>query len=123
MKLKISTWADFMFILTAAFIIFCIVIYSVPYYQDMYKLVNGEYVKVTSDITIAQYWSITNEHLKGFKFVLLMAGCGAAAFLIDIFFTRPILNRYTKLGKLERAEIKKKWKEFKDGKSDERTDQ
>lgn len=108
-KTKIATWADLCFIATISFIIFCLVIYCAPPLTKFDILING---KKVSEISIAQYWNLVNENLKGFRFSLMIFGCGIISFLIDLLITRPFLNRYTKAGKILRAKQKEEWRKF-----------
>lgn len=108
-KTKIATWADLCFIATISFIIFCFVIYCAPPLGTYEISINGNKV---SEISIAQYWNLVNDSLKGFRFSLMIFGCGIACFIFDIFITRPFLNRYTKAGKILRAKQKEEWRKF-----------
>lgn len=117
LNLKFSTWTDFAFIGTLLYIIFCLIIYCVDIE------VTGELITAWNaptiyfkDITIAQLWQLTNESLKGFKFTLMIFGCGIAVFLFDLLITRKLLYMTTKAYKAEKAVINQTINEYQNSK-------
>lgn len=115
MKLKLSVWSDFMFIATFVFILFCLIIYCVPVQVQLVGSGKYEWLKV-EEMTLAQFWSITNTSLKGFKFTFMIIGIGAGCVIFDFFFTRPFLFKFTKAHKVAKAKLNKEYKELKDEK-------
>lgn len=115
MKLKLSVWSDFMFIATALFVVFCLIIYCVPVNVQLLGQGKFSWMKV-EEITLAQFWSMTNTALKGFKFTFMIVGIGAACAIIDLVFTRPFLFRFTKAHKVAKAKLDKEYKELKNEK-------
>lgn len=115
LNLKFSTWTDFAFIGTLLYIIFCLIIYCVPI--SVNAIVEKWDIQWNlKEITLAQFWQITNDNLKGFKFTLMILGCGVAVWLIDMFITRKLLYMTTKAYKAEKAVINQTINEYQNSK-------
>lgn len=115
--LSIKTWADFLYLTTLCYLIFCIVIYCVPFQVTLYPSDANGNVNMNSpikEVTLAQWWSFTNEKIKGFRFTIMIIGLAIPSLIIDYFLIHLFWRKFTKVYKIQKMELAKKYKEYKD---------
>lgn len=115
--LSIKSWADFLYLTTLIYLIFCIVIYCVPFQVTLYPTNSQGEINMNApikEVTLAQWWSFTNEKIKGFRFTIMIVGLIIPCLIIDWILINLVWKRFTKIYKVEKYQLAKKYQEMKD---------
>lgn len=112
MKLELKNSKSYLYCVTVLYVIFCLV--GVFYKFDAVIYIGNQ--KLTSTISLFDYWKAINPALNDWKLIVLIIAMFIVAIIIDIVLIKFIYVKFSKEYKIYKYELAKKYKEIKNEK-------
>lgn len=109
-NIKITTWADLLYIVTLLYITFLLVGF---FYTFDAKVIFFNEKELNGQLNLITYWQLKNPSLEKWKMYIMLFGLLIVCVIIDKILLIPFFYRFTKAGKVAKMEVRKKYHELK----------